>query len=468
MGPVYREVRRVELKIDEVQSQTPEQPVEARAAQQSVKALGDGSSFGDGTRPAELLQAETGCKECASTFDDKAEVLGHGSSGTVKDALNNTGQKNDTESIANAEEGVAEQSVEAPDVGGGFGVVMRPVEPLPPDTGCFEDKYTWDDKAEALGEGLSGKVRVASNKKTGEKVAVKAIVKEHPYDVDYQLEIDMFQELERPDRHPALMKMLDHYDGDKETAYLVFPLGVGGNLCDRQYAQPSEAFSEVEVYMIMKVIIGAICYLHSCGICHGDIKLENVICMTLDPIGITLLKLIDFGASWKFIRGVKYPGRPVTTHFPPESWPWGYYDYTMDLWALGTMMWMMLGPDALPKLMSERNISQAAVSMISGLLHKDPSQRFEASLCMEMVEHLVSSRFEVDDLVEVKPCVEEPQRIWEGLGVTHGWVGRIVDIREDGELEIDFDREEETVECSAHPAYIQPAGGGHLRIGEDH
>ena len=52
----------------------------------------------------------------------------------------------------------------------------------------------------------------------------------------------------------------------------------------------------------MKGILNGVAYLHSIGIVHRDIKLENIM-IAKDQYGMPVPKLIDFGLSAILIKG---------------------------------------------------------------------------------------------------------------------------------------------------------------------
>lgn len=69
----------------------------------------------------------------------------------------------------------------------------------------------------------------------------------------------------------------------------------GGDLCEMLLH--IDQFTEEEAAKILYPIFKAVNYLHNCGICHRDLKLENILFKdsnTKEP------KLIDFGLSTDF------------------------------------------------------------------------------------------------------------------------------------------------------------------------
>lgn len=68
----------------------------------------------------------------------------------------------------------------------------------------------------------------------------------------------------------------------------------GGSLVQRMNER--ETFPEDDVKTVIYSVFEAVNYLHSIGIVHRDLKMENI--MFLDQ-GINNVKIIDFGLSCK-------------------------------------------------------------------------------------------------------------------------------------------------------------------------
>jgi len=69
----------------------------------------------------------------------------------------------------------------------------------------------------------------------------------------------------------------------------------GGELLEHITQQ--KRFTEVEAARIMKKIFSVINHMHSKGIVHRDLKLENILFLNKSPD--SEIKLIDFGLSKK-------------------------------------------------------------------------------------------------------------------------------------------------------------------------
>ena len=74
-------------------------------------------------------------------------------------------------------------------------------------------------------------------------------------------------------RHPYITEIRDVYE---ETNYIYISMECvrGGELSD--YIN-KDYMSELEIAKIMKQLLEAVDYLHSCGIIHRDLKPENIL-----------------------------------------------------------------------------------------------------------------------------------------------------------------------------------------------
>ena len=89
--------------------------------------------------------------------------------------------------------------------------------------------------------------------------------------------------------HPRIARLYEAVETPKRM-HLIMECLDGGNLCS--YVKAKRRLTEDESKRIFFQILTAIEYLHSLGVSHRDIKLENVLFANEKDI-----KLIDFGFS---------------------------------------------------------------------------------------------------------------------------------------------------------------------------
>lgn len=185
------------------------------------------------------------------------------------------------------------------------------------------------------------------------KVAIKVVEKERlavsNCQEDPLKEMAVAQYLSsRP--HPNIMEQLESIQDDSYF-YIVMPFSCGGELFD--VLDRASHFSEDRARQCFRQVLEAVEYLHSMGVVHRDISLENVLIDKMDANGVWVCKVIDFGMSLRF----KFDENSAKVlPFPPLG-PCGkrYYmapevlanrdafDGTLaDIWALGVLLFILV------------------------------------------------------------------------------------------------------------------------------
>jgi calcium-dependent protein kinase len=185
-----------------------------------------------------------------------------------------------------------------------------------------------------LGSGISGLVRLVTHKATGLKYAVKCLDL-GLVDTDEGLqqlreEIYIMCQLD----HPNIVRLEEVYESHSEI-YLVQELCRGGELFDRLDEQPDYHYTEAQCARLIKQMLCSVRYIHSKGIIHRDLKLENF--LFSNSGADSELKMIDFGLSKHFKFGEvqnEAVGTPYTV--APEVIR-GSYDERCDVWAIGEL-----------------------------------------------------------------------------------------------------------------------------------
>ena len=126
----------------------------------------------------------------------------------------------------------------------------------------------------------------------GAKVAIKTYDKSKLKDPAHwkrvHSEIKIMEQLS----HPRIARMYEAVETTKRM-HLIMECLDGSNLCS--YVKSKKRLSEEEASRIFFQILQAVDHLHSLGVSHRDIKLENV--LFVHPTDSLDIKLIDFGFS---------------------------------------------------------------------------------------------------------------------------------------------------------------------------
>ncbi|KAI0961506.1 hypothetical protein AcW1_000571 [Taiwanofungus camphoratus] len=146
--------------------------------------------------------------------------------------------------------------------------------------------------------------------------------------------------------HPNICPLLDFFE-DNHYYYLVLP-STTPEPKDGEAPPPSDLFDLVESYphglppssirTYLGQIADAMCFLHSKGIVHRDIKDENVV---LGPAGKCVL--IDFGSSGLVKKGGWDTFSGTLDYAGPEILRGErYFGKEQDVWAFGVVAYVML------------------------------------------------------------------------------------------------------------------------------
>ena len=204
-------------------------------------------------------------------------------------------------------------------------------------------KYRWFDDfyeaGEVIGTGGQAKVLYGVSRGSRQPVAVKIVSKEG---LDSKNELRIRREISilKSTSHPNLLHLYDVFE-TTERIYIVTEVLNEGTLFthleDTQFRIP-ESFAK----SMISDIATALLYLHSHGIIHRDIKLENIM-LRKDKIGHLEAVLIDFGLSC-FLGPEQYSTEPVGTlkYAAPEVLSRFPYGNKADCWSLGVILYILL------------------------------------------------------------------------------------------------------------------------------
>ena len=137
-----------------------------------------------------------------------------------------------------------------------------------------------------IGEGASAKVYKVKEKSTGFIRAMKQVEKSKLPDVKYfETEIKILTLLD----HPNIVRLFEVFE-DQKNFYLIMELCTGGNLLTKMN---NNKYKEKKAAIIMEQIVSAIAYCHERGICHRDLKPQNI--LFCDESSNSQIKVVDFG-----------------------------------------------------------------------------------------------------------------------------------------------------------------------------
>ena len=188
----------------------------------------------------------------------------------------------------------------------------------------------------SLGEGTTGKVKLAIERATDRQCAIKIISKSlferKPHlQVKIQREIALMRLVD----HPHLLKLIDVLESPSNL-YIVLEYASHGELFD--YLVEHRSLSDEEAARFFRQIIYGLEYLHSLGICHRDLKPENIL---LDEN--FNIKIADFGFA-RFVKANIAETSCGSPHYAaPEVIKGIPYDgKCADVWSCGVILFALL------------------------------------------------------------------------------------------------------------------------------
>ena len=200
---------------------------------------------------------------------------------------------------------------------------------------CKNDFESLEDKC--IGRGTFGSVWKVQHKKTKQVFAIKVINKESIIQQNMLDQINKEIEIMYKLDHPNIIKLYSHFEDDDDFC-LIMEYASKGQLFS--FIKKHKKLNQIMAKQFMKEIISAVEYLHnqSPPIIHRDIKPENIL---IDQNGKS--KLADFGWA-SFDNGRKdietYCGTPE--YLAPEMINRAGHDKSVDIWALGVLLFEML------------------------------------------------------------------------------------------------------------------------------
>jgi len=285
----------------------------------------------------------------------------------------------------------------------------------------LEDDY--DVQEQVLGSGYSGEVRLATRRSESpssqKRFAVKAFkLSAVAEDKRAQLESEVAVFLCMD--HPHVTRLFDVYDSD-DHLHLVMECMEGGELFDRVIEL--KTFSESNAADAVWQMLLALNYIHSHGIVHRDLKLENFLYESKES---NHLKLIDFGFSKVWDPNIKmHMSCGTLSYVAPEVLSKSYTSQC-DLWSLGVVAFILL-VGYMPFSGSEEKqtkdiqegqfkmkpdrwalVSPEAREFVTSLLQVNPEKRLTAQTALEHV--WIEKRLSSQKPVEVDRSIMEALR----------------------------------------------------------
>lgn len=185
-------------------------------------------------------------------------------------------------------------------------------------TDNFHNFYMLESKE--LGRGRCAVVRKCVAKSTGQEYAAK-FLKKRRRGQDCRAEIlHEIAVLELMKSNPHIVNLHEVYETANEII-LVLEYAAGGEIFDLCVSDLDDRIGERDIVRLIRQILEGLCCLHENNIVHLDLKPQNILLSSINPLGD--VKIVDFGMSRKLensselrqIMGTtEYLGTLVSSH----------------------------------------------------------------------------------------------------------------------------------------------------------
>ena len=138
-------------------------------------------------------------------------------------------------------------------------------------------------------------------------------------------------------RHENIVRLYESFEIDSHIVYVMEVCG-GGDLLT--FVRRRRKLNEDQAKFIFRQIINGLKYVHSKGVLHRDIKLDNILLTSEGDV-----KICDFGVS-KIVQNKNLVmedqcGTPA--YIAPEVFSGkGYKGFQSDIWSAGVVLYAML------------------------------------------------------------------------------------------------------------------------------
>ncbi|KAI0404939.1 Pkinase-domain-containing protein [Xylaria palmicola] len=235
--------------------------------------------------------------------------------------------------------------------------IQKPLHRLPREWRGGE-KYA---RVGVIGKGAFATVHKVTSKYDGAPYAAKELdkrkfMKNGVLDQKVENEMKIMQRV----KHANIVQYIEHFDWDQHQFIIIMEYVPGGDL--GKFIQDHGAIAEPHVEVVARQLVDALGYLHENKITHRDVKPDNILIHSTNPL---IVKLTDFGLSKMidteqtflktFCGTLLYCAPEVYTEYSSYD-DYGRrtnrsrhrpidrerYDHAVDIWSLGGVLFYTL------------------------------------------------------------------------------------------------------------------------------
>ncbi|RYG68714.1 hypothetical protein EON64_04560 [archaeon] len=187
-----------------------------------------------------------------------------------------------------------------------------------------------------LGRGSSAEVVIGRHIRTKRRYAIKIIDTSKKEIIwRYDREKNFLKDIE----HPNVTRLFEVFVAPTQL-FFVTDLCKGGHLGHILRQRPHGFLDEFDARKYIKQVLSALIHVHRLGICHRDVKLQNI--MRESSVTGAQVKLIDFGNSVRYVNNLPLTKLVGTTYTAAPEVFRKEYDERCDIWSLGVVSYILL------------------------------------------------------------------------------------------------------------------------------
>ena len=276
-------------------------------------------------------------------------------------------------------------------------------------SGDFREKINFDEKYEyknftkviedifpkQLGSGSFGRVYLVTHNDTQKNYALKVVDKRKlmvsygKLDIIYN-EINIHSKLS----HENIIKLYNIHE-DNENINIIMEYAENGNLYEL-ISKEDGGLSESKAFDYFIQVVNAVYYLHNNNIIHRDIKPENILIGNDNKI-----KLCDFGWAKELTLENRSTFCGTVEYMAPEIVGSENYDYSVDIWSLGILLYELLYGHSPFKASNTKNVILNIKT--HELIYDDTNKKISKS-CKDLIQKLLvtnpQKRLKIKDILE--------------------------------------------------------------------
>ncbi|GAA5968961.1 hypothetical protein JCM11641_000793 [Rhodosporidiobolus odoratus] len=266
-----------------------------------------------------------------------------------------------------------------------------------------------------VGEGASGRVKLAKHNATGQYAAVKIVPKPRRTTQEREaakadkmlLGIEREIVIMKLIEHPNVLRLMDVWETGSEL-YLIMEYVEGGELFDYLVSKGRLHADEARHYF--QQIISGVDYCHRFNICHRDLKPENLLLDSEKNI-----KIADFGMAALERGGKLLETSCGSPHYASPEIVSGrtYHGSSSDIWSCGIILFALLNGN----LPFDHSDIPTLLNMVKkGRFRMPPELPAEAQdLIARMLIVKPEDRITMEDILRHPWVIRKPPRLIYGL-----------------------------------------------------